>query len=594
MDWAWHIFDAVTNARVGMVPMSSWDHVEDVSDPAGSFSGVVAPGRNATAERVNRDATIGDGSKVVVPFRKGSPLFTGWIPPRGRVGRKIAGAGLLSYLDRRFLRSTIAFAAVDQFDLVVTLVNYTQTPGGTGLGIATTGVGLSGVPRDQTWLASEGKNIGEAIRQKSKLIDGFEFDIVTELAEGVVRRQLRLWYPRRGRSQGGPVFRLGRGGNLLAVPEPAERDIVTAVYGLGVETDATLHTRLNYYAEAADRVARGLPVIEAGLNLSDVKVLGTLQDHVNGRLADVGIDELELSVNPDDPTWPWGSWGLGDYCQLLIPAGRPAAFVTVPGIPAHVSFPGPAGNHMTVPLVPPVDASFDARSEVLRPPNPVGAEYRWSDGPFYMRSIPTGMAFNFLDQAVTFPGVIVPYAILDALGLPPVGEWMQTRMAWDKTTDTLVSYFRPAILPIDDDTGWTTVATTVAAGSQFHNNIINYWAMGGETATLTMLGDARRWWASINGTLVVDVNMPVNMPANPNATSFVATTGQTVTVVRTGTPALQLVPATPPTLMTVDAGAQAFPMWPDGVNEQRRVVAHKWHHDARGERLKVVVGRTPT
>jgi hypothetical protein len=35
----------------------------------------------------------------------------------------------------------------------------------------------------------------------------------------------------------------------------------------------------------------------------------------------LGADDIVLDVDPDDVSWPWGSWDLGDECRVVIPAG---------------------------------------------------------------------------------------------------------------------------------------------------------------------------------------------------------------------------------------------------------------------------------
>jgi len=346
-DWEWQAYDLLSGARLGSIEMSDWSHTDTLND-AGSFSATMI-GRTAPIRREYLGYTT-VGKTVIVPVRDGVPLgFAGIIwqrePPR------IAGAGLLSYFDRRRLYETKQYLTpgTDQHLVVKDLVDWVQAHNGNIL-IDTSQVTASGVLRIQTWNAWELKNIGQAIRQKGDNLNGYEFDIRVEYDAGNLVRRLRLWTPRRGRyyvdSQSNPTFEYdGRRGNILSPPAtPVDGlDMGTDSLGQGEEIDAATHERLIARKTNTVLLAAGWAQLDRVLDLSDVKVQATLQEHVDGdadlhRAAELG--DLKFQVDPTDETWPWGSWDLGDDARVRIPPGdttpwMPDGFDAVQRVKTH-------------------------------------------------------------------------------------------------------------------------------------------------------------------------------------------------------------------------------------------------------------------
>lgn len=338
--WKWRAYDLASGVLAADLRLSSWQH-EDVLNGAGSFSARLEP-RDAALTRQAIDATLAARS-LIVPFRNGLPIGYGgvvWTPDPPIV----SGASLLSYFDDQTYDTTRAFAGVDQHTMMAALVDWVQANDG-NVQVDTSQVGLSGVLRDQTWNAWEQKNIGEAFRQKADNINGFDFDFGIELDEGVVVRRLRMWTPRRGRvyvPQACPVFTVGR--NARSVPSaPANgAAMATHVIGVGEETNSTTHERLIARAERADLLAAGYPRLTRVLNRPDIKDLTSLQAAVDGEAYYYGaadVDEIVLDVDPNDVTWPWGSWTLGDDCMVKIPVGAdpwwPTGFEGIRRIKTH-------------------------------------------------------------------------------------------------------------------------------------------------------------------------------------------------------------------------------------------------------------------
>lgn len=220
----------------------------------------------------------------------------------------------------------------------------------------------------------------------------------------------------------------------------------------------------------------------------------------------------------------------------------------------HIWFPGTNDNYPSVPLTRPVDASFDVRVETTRPAATDLGVRRAMDAGIYIGWSSGGIANSFQGADATFPGHSVSLATVNGIpGFPGYGAPVQLRMEWNHTTDTLTSYWRAPGVDLLNNVGWTVLTSSVhagkaltSAGTTIHlNNSINGWAVNGA---------GYRWTVSMNGSLVIDVNPEVNLVGVAvDAPSFVATTGQTVTLFRSGSPALRLVN---PTLFLEGADTQ--------------------------------------
>jgi hypothetical protein len=319
--WTWATFDARTYDVTGDVPMTAWQHEERLNT-SGSWSATMQPPPSVLLARVALAATE-PGKATIVPLRNGLPMnFDAFVAPGGRDVPELAGGNVTATLDLRALTATRTYTAVDQFAMVADLVNWCA--GTSGMLVDTTQVGTSGVAVTQTWNDYELKGIGEAIRDKAALVDGFDWDIRTEIVSGVPSRILRTWYPRRGRyylEQISPDFVVG--GNVRNIPAVvSSSQFRTEAAGLGAETNST--TRARYVAtQTSALLSEGYLMMSAMLDQSDAVDLVALQAAVDGemRLHGLGADDIVLDVDPDDVSWPWGSWDLGDECRVVIPAG---------------------------------------------------------------------------------------------------------------------------------------------------------------------------------------------------------------------------------------------------------------------------------
>jgi len=357
-EWAWHAFELrEPGERIGQVPITEWDHTDDLND-AGTWSATFAPPDPAAGDRaalIRQILRATDPARaVIVPFRDGLPLYGGIVWLRDRP--TIAGSGLLSWFDRQYINTAWNFVAVDQHLIVRVLVDEAQAGPFTNWGIAvdTTDVTDSGVPRDQSWVIADAKNVGEAIRDKASLANGFDFDIRPELDGDNIIRRLRCWYPRRGRPVSITNLTFSHGGNvrnIVSFPEDASRTTNMAKW-IGEET--SLNVFVTGSAQALDALDR-YPVLWHIEKRPDVKVAATLTEHAERYIADHGepnADQIVLEVDPNDKTHPWGSWELGDDCNVAVPAGvydwYPDGVAEVRRVVSHRWTVGPGGEHLYV------------------------------------------------------------------------------------------------------------------------------------------------------------------------------------------------------------------------------------------------------
>lgn len=329
--WTFRAYDLATGAPSADLRLTSW-YCEDILNDAGQFNCQLEP-RNATLTRQAIDATLA-GRSLIVPFRNGLPLgYAGvvWSPDPP----EISGASLLSWFDEQGYDATTTWTAADQHTMMAALIDWFQTNRGS-VQIDTSQVGTSGVLRDQTWTVYDQKDIGEAFRQKADNLNGFDFDFRVELDAGELVRRLRMWTPRRGRiyvAKQNPTFTVGGNGNARYIPS-ARADgsaLITDVVALGAETGAVTtvgsgEIRHRLVARASLTDTGGAARRAHTIDRQDITDLTTLQAAADGWLyyhQTASIDDITLEVNPDDRTWPWDSYELGDDCLVKIHAGVP-------------------------------------------------------------------------------------------------------------------------------------------------------------------------------------------------------------------------------------------------------------------------------
>lgn len=218
----------------------------------------------------------------LIVYVDGVPLYRGTVGP---TGDELAGVGhdvnvstgdYRARLHRRILYAAnqLVWTGVEQRTILWNLVQETQGNAGGDLGITDGTSSGAAVARDRTYAA--GQNIGEAMDQLGRVIDGFEWEVDATLA-------LNRWNPQRGENRGivldyGGLVRRARrevnpadfftslrlnGDDALVAEEREDVDIATRPEGrwdkqLG-ETSIVLQTTLE---ERADRLIEDGPVVQ--------------------------------------------------------------------------------------------------------------------------------------------------------------------------------------------------------------------------------------------------------------------------------------------------------------------------------------------
>ena len=257
---------------------------------------------------------ISEGDHELVVVRNKSVVWTGPVlitDEQDDPGELIVqGEGLMSYLRRMRITSTLTFAAGvdDQFDIGRALISHHQSKTGGNFGIDTTSVSTSGRTRDRTYHGYELKNVFTALIQLAEVDDGFDLNINPDT------RSLDLYYPRRGQRRTDIVFDER---NIRKFRRRRDYTRQTSeMWGVGSgEGDdmltATLQdsTALSRYGLTQDAVTH-----------KDVTEPDTLIGHTAAALtASSSIPNLiSVTVSTDDPQL--GSYGIGDEVKVRWPS----------------------------------------------------------------------------------------------------------------------------------------------------------------------------------------------------------------------------------------------------------------------------------
>lgn len=205
-------------------------------------------------------------------------------------------------LNKRRVNSPLTYTDVDQSTILWNLVQHAQSQTGGALGI-TRGSGQStGVTRTRDYVV--GKQIFEAGKQLSEVIDGFEWDISPDLV-------LDVFYPQRGSVKGLPVLKYGS--SVVSF----SRTINTEQYGnvVIVHGDEST-TPVVLAANNVDEVPEGR--LELEFTFSDVSRQNTLQEHAQYELAKAVNLQPSYSLVLSDDVWsgPDTFW-LGDTVRFV-------------------------------------------------------------------------------------------------------------------------------------------------------------------------------------------------------------------------------------------------------------------------------------
>lgn len=230
---------------------------------------------------------------------------------------QIQAAEFWSYFKRRRLRAELdAFPALDQFEIVRTLLGWAQGQIGGDIGVFL-GSGDSGVTRDPIYYAWERRNIGQIVEELAGADDGFDFAIEVVGTPGEPQLALTLANVRgRTAAESGLVFEPGK--NLGGYRWP--RSGAASANAIDIIGAGEGETMVIGAAVRSDLIAAGYPLLDdvVAYKLIDDEALATAKARalVESRAEPITTATLINVLPGGDP--PLGSWIMGDYARFRV------------------------------------------------------------------------------------------------------------------------------------------------------------------------------------------------------------------------------------------------------------------------------------
>jgi hypothetical protein len=266
------------------------------------------------------------GRVLIGVLRGALPVWSGilWKREMNPGGEMTIGCEeILSYWDRRRIRSTLIFTQIDQAMILSTLFTLPQQDANGSLGVALVGNITTGVRRDRTYYGYDRKSYGEMIRNLCGVIDGPDIKTDPVFVNGVWTDQVRVGYPRLGRTlaQGHITFIVGVNCRIEQWIEDAASS-TTIIDCLSTNPADSTNPLVSSY-EAQFMYGAGWLRLEDALSFTDVSIQATLNEKSKAeQAARSGVVLTITIVLPDADEDPvLGTYGVGDDCRLIVPPG---------------------------------------------------------------------------------------------------------------------------------------------------------------------------------------------------------------------------------------------------------------------------------
>jgi hypothetical protein len=340
-DWHWLLADLRTGTITAEIPLAGAKPSKRLG-ASGSINGAWALEKKFQGDPY---VLTTPARTAIYAYRDGRPWWGGIVWTRTYDSDKqtvsLGAADFWSFFDHRKLlplldaapavdhvaSKTVTYTAVEQNQIARNLVALAQSHTGGDIGIVVDQHD-TGIVRDCTYEGYDLADVGEALRQLSKVIDGPDmmFDVAGPDAQGRPIRMLRLGNPHLGQ-QGSPwVFEAG--GNLLSWTWASDGTrMTTRGYAVGSGSE---RGQIIAVAEDTDVYNDGWPLLETDANYSTVEQAGTLQGHADAdqQAARLPVVTATLVVRGDGRNSrnvvvgpSLGDYNPGDDARVVVPAG---------------------------------------------------------------------------------------------------------------------------------------------------------------------------------------------------------------------------------------------------------------------------------
>ena len=339
-EYKYTAYDWSTKAALLDLPLSdvSWE------DPLNS-GGPLTASLSLDSRPADRLDATDPARTLLCVDRDGVIVWGGWnwgrIWDKDSRKLKLTSSQFDTYFLRRILRANLDYVNVDQFAIADALITYAQGISGGNVGLILGSNGTSGILRERHYVASEGKFIGNLLRELAEVENGFDFSFDVQYdVNGKPAFTFNKFYPQRGATKAGTSVIFEYPGNILSYSWPEDgTEKSNYMYEIGGQPEGTDSGNSGPIVASADDAADRpvYPLLESLRTLSDVSVVSTLQAYANEdlRLRKKPVTVPEIKVRGDVPPI-YGTFLTGDWCIINITDERfPEKSDGSPGLTAY-------------------------------------------------------------------------------------------------------------------------------------------------------------------------------------------------------------------------------------------------------------------
>ena len=288
--------DVATDQTLDILPVNDLEFDDYIGKP-GSFTGTIPIPNTDLAGRVAR---LTEG-RTAVYVARGADLWWGGVlwtmtpacDDKGVITCAIQAGTFDSYAGRRYIRSSLTYLNVDQFQVVRNLWQYVQWTSGGNIGL-TFGTETSGTLISPSWRDGDETLVDDAISQLTSATPGFEYcvSVFRDPNSGARTRLLRLGAPIRS---GTTPLIVDKPGSILTYSFP--RDATRAATATRARSSSGQDRPLASSVHTADAlIAAGYLRLDSSTDYSNVTDLPTLEGYAAANLAAAGTSVVVPSL----------------------------------------------------------------------------------------------------------------------------------------------------------------------------------------------------------------------------------------------------------------------------------------------------------